>query len=235
MFKNASRAGITNRILSRLAPKDFGLLRTDLSPFELPLRMSLEAPNAPVEYVYFIESGFASVVAETQGDGIEVGLIGREGMTGLAVVLGASSTPNATFIQCEGRGLRILSGALIRAIERSPTLQRVVLQYAHTFAVQSAHTALANGRNKLSERLARWLLMAHDRVDGSKLTLTHEFLAIMLGVRRAGVTVALKALEEGRLTRAEHGCIYVLDRKGLEKAARRAYGVPEAEYRRLFA
>ncbi|NOT40893.1 MAG: Crp/Fnr family transcriptional regulator [Alphaproteobacteria bacterium] len=234
MKKNASRDGISNRILLRLTPKDFGLLGPDLSPVELPLRKPLEAPNTPIEHVYFIESGFASVVADGRGDSIEVGLVGREGMTGLAVVMGATSSPNATFIQCEGRGLRMLATALTHATERSPTLQRVVLQYAHTFAVQAAHTALANGRSNLRERLARWLLMAHDRIDGNKIVLTHEFLAIMLGVRRAGVTVALKTLEESRLTRAEHGCVYVLDRKGLEKAARKAYGVPEAEFRRLF-
>ncbi|MFM9863773.1 MAG: Crp/Fnr family transcriptional regulator [Micropepsaceae bacterium] len=234
MQKGASRDGISNRILLRLAPKDFGLLRPDLSPIELPLRTSLEAPNTPIEHVYFIESGFASVVADGRGESIEVGLVGREGMTGLAVVMGATSSPNATFIQCEGHGLRMLASALTRATERSPTLQRVVLQYAHTFAVQSAQTALSNGRSKLRERLARWLLMAHDRIDGNKLVLTHEFLGIMLGVRRAGVTVALKALEESRLTRAEHGCIFVIDRKGLERVARRSYGIPEAEFRRLF-
>jgi CRP-like cAMP-binding protein len=109
-----------------------------------------------------------------------------------------------------------------------------MLRYGHAFVVQTGHTAMANGRSKVEERLARWLVMAHDRLDGDELPLTHEFLAIMLGVRRPGVTVALNLLEKDGLIDANRGVISIIDRKGLEEKSNGAYGVPEAEFRRLF-
>ena len=114
-------------------------------------------------------------------------------------------------------------------METSPTLRRSLLRYGHTFLVQIACTALANSRSKLETRLARWLLMAHDRGEGDELILTHEFLATMLGVRRPGVTVALNFLEKKGLVRVQRKTIFVIDRKGLEVAANHAYGAPEAE------
>jgi CRP-like cAMP-binding protein len=110
-----------------------------------------------------------------------------------------------------------------------------MLHYAHVFMVQTAQTALANGRSKVEERLARWLLMAHDRVGGDDLNLTHEFLGIMLGVRRSGVTVALGSLEDSGHIRASRGVITILNRKALERAAGGIYGVAEAEFKRLFS
>ena len=115
----------------------------------------------------------------------------------------------------------------------SATLQALLLKYAHVFAIQTAHTAISNARARLGERLARWLLMAHDRVKSDLLPLTHEFLALMLGVRRAGVTEALHLLEGKALIRPARGAITVLDRKGLERTAGTFYGVPETEFRRL--
>ena len=113
-------------------------------------------------------------------------MIGFEGVTGLAVIMGATRSPNATYIQLAGKGFRISAANLRSAMDKSPTLQKLLLQYAHVFMMQTAQTALANGRNKMEDRLARWLLMAHDRVGGNDLALTHEFLGIMLGVRRSG-------------------------------------------------
>ncbi len=224
-----------NRILSRLSPEDFGLLEPLLTGVDLPLRMQLEAPNHPIEHAYFIERGFASVVANGGGDhGLEVGLIGREGVTGVALVMGTDRSPNATYIQSAGSGRRISSTDLTWTLEQSPTLRRSVLHFGHTFLVQTAYTAVANSRSKIEARLARWLLMAQDRIDGDELALTHEFLAIMLGVRRPGVTVALNFLEKQGLVRAQRGAISIIDRKGLEVAANDAYGAPEAELRRLF-
>jgi len=113
-------------------------------------------------------------------------------------------------------------------------LRRALLRYGHSFVIQTAHTALANGRNKLLERLARWLLMAHDRVDGDDIHLTHEFLSIMLGVRRTGVTVALNQWARAGLVETKRGVITILDRGGLEEISNGSYGAPEAELRRLF-
>ena len=207
----------------------------ELSPVDLPLRKSLEAPNKTIDFIYFIESGFASVVANgPDGVNIEVGLIGGEGMTGLAVVLGANRSTNATYIQMAGKGLRMSASGLRAALEKSASLKKTLLQYCYLFMVQASQTALANGHGLLEERLARWLLMAQDRVNSSKLTLTHEFLAIMLGVRRTGVTAVIGVLERKGLVRASRGAITILNRKGLEKVAGGRYGVPEAEFTRLF-
>jgi len=173
-------------------------------------------------------------VEAQSGRGIEVGLIGREGMSGLAVVMGTDRTPNRTFIQSASSSLRIPSARLRTAIEQSRTLQKAFLLYAHAFNIQASYTAMANGRSKIEERLARWILMARDRVDSDQLTLTHVFLSLMLGVRRSGVTVALKLLHSAGLIQAARGAIIILDRKGLEKISNGAYGPPEAEFNRLF-
>jgi CRP-like cAMP-binding protein len=229
-----SAAG-SNRLLSRLSRADFTLLSPYFSKVDLPLRKELERPGRPIDYVYFPESGFASVVVEAKGArGIEVGLIGREGMSGLAIVMGTDRTPNRTFIQSAGSGLRIPSARLRSAMEQSRTLQKALLLYAHAFNIQASYTAMANGRSKIEERLARWLLMARDRLDSDQLTLTHEFLSLMLGVRRPGVTVALKLLQRAGLIQAARGTITILERKGLEKISNGAYGPPEAEFKRLF-
>jgi CRP-like cAMP-binding protein len=218
-----------------LAEQDFGSLEPHLETINLPLRMQLEIHNKPIEHVYFLESGFASVVANGSGHrSIEVGIIGREGMTGLAVIMGTDRSPNETFIQAGGEGQRMVAADLRTAMERSPTLHRCFLRYGHTFLTQTAQTAMANGRSKLEERLARWLLMADDRIDGDELPLTHEFLAIMLGVRLPGVTAALNLLASEGLIRANRGVISIVDRKGLQESSNGAYGKPEAEFRSLF-
>ena len=224
-----------NRILSSLAPGERENLRPHLSPVALPLNKMLEALNRAIEYVYFIERGIVSVVGTGQGNAIEVGLIGHEGMTGLAVILGVNRTPHKSFVQAPGHALQITTANLTRAIDRNANLRRALLRYCHTFLVQTANTAFVNGSRKLDERLARWLLMAHDRVDGDELPLTHEFLGIMLGVRRAGVTVGLRQLEKLGLIATQRGRVTIIDRAGLEKLAASAYGVPESEYDRLFA
>ena len=215
-----------NRILSRLSSDDFGLLEPHLEAVNLPLRKQLEARNKPVEQVYFLESGIASVVANGQRE-IEVGLIGREGMSGLSVVLGSDDNPtNETYVQIAGTGQRMAVGNLREAIGASVTLHQVMLRYAHTFMVQTSQTALANGRSKIEERLARWLLMAADRVEG-ELALTHEFLAIMLGVRRSGVTTALQELERTGLIAHRRGFVTILDREGLEEGSNGTYFAPK--------
>jgi CRP-like cAMP-binding protein len=224
-----------NRILKRLSRDDFGLLRPHLAAIDLPLRKQLETRNKRIEHVYFIEHGFASVVADGAGErGIEVGIIGREGMTGLAVIMGTDRSPHETFMQSAGDGLRMTSANLRQGMGQSASLHRCLLHYGHAFVVQTAHTALSNGRSNIEERLARWLLMADDRIDGNELPLTHEFLATMLGTRRAGVTVALHLLERDGLIATKRGIITIIDREGLEEGCNGAYGGPEAEFKRLF-
>src|SRR4051794_11276319 len=213
-----------NLILSRLDPADLDLLVPHLEPVELPLRMVLASAGKKFRTVYFPESGFASVVAnEASERPIEVGMIGREGMTGIAVLLGGDRNSYDNFIQAAGEGQCMSVGALREAIKSSLSLHHAMLRYVHYFLDQLAQTALANGRSSIEERLARWLLMAADRVEGEELSLTHEFLAMMLGVRRPGVTVAIQGLEREGTVERRRGRIFITDRKALEKRSNGTY------------
>jgi CRP-like cAMP-binding protein len=223
-----------NRLLSSLSSADFRLLQPDLEPVTLSLRHVLERPDRRIDAVYFPEAGFASVVAVQADDTkVEVGLIGREGMSGLTILLGDHRSPHSTYMQSAGRGQRIEAVKFRKAMQTSASLHGLLLKFVQAFMVQTAHTANANARTTLDQRLARWILMAHDRLDGDSLPLTHEFLSLMLGVRRAGVTEALHALVTEKLIRSARSEIVVLDRKGLERRAGESYGGPEAELRRL--
>ena len=228
MPEHPSRNSSSNRILSRLSREDFALLEPDLEAVELPVRKPLEARKKRIDQVYFIEAGFASVVANgTSKPSIGVGIIGREGMTGLAVVLDNDRAQHATYMQVAGTGLRISTANLREATDRSATLHRAMLRYANAFLMQTTSTALANGRSKIEERLARWLLMAGDRVGDKELPLTHEFLGLMLGTHRPGVTNAVNALKDDGLIATRRGNIRILDRKALEKRSNGTYVPPE--------
>lgn len=223
-----------NLLLSALSARDWTRVQRHLSPVGLELRRPLEDANQPIKHVYFPEAGIVSVVAEgTRARQSEIGLIGREGMTGINVVMGNNRSPHSSYVQIAGQGQRMSADGLRQAMQESPSLRETFLHFAQAFMVQTAHTAVANGRANIEERLARWLLMAHDRLDGNELPLTHEFLALMLNVRRAGVTIALQGLSRQALITAKRGQVVVADRPGLEKAANGLYGIPEAEYRRL--
>jgi CRP-like cAMP-binding protein len=224
-----------NRILAGLAPADFAQLQPHLSQVELPLRRQLEIRHRPIEHVYFLESGLASMVVSAGAQhSIEVGIIGSEGMTGLPVLMGTDRGAHETFVQTAGTAWRIGAEPLRQAVEKNVSLRRRLLNYAQTLMTQMAFTALANGRYKIEERLARWLLMADDRAEASTIHLTHDFLAIMLGSRRAGVTAALNHFQKRDLLKMRRGVITINDRSALEEAANGSYGGPEAEYRRLF-
>jgi len=217
-----------------MGPTDRALLLPHLQPVAMPLLMDMERPNRRIETVYFMEAGIASVVAvQPDATKIEVGLIGPEGMSGSAVILGGDQSPHATYIQVAGAGQGMASDELRRAMKASESLRTLLLKFVQVFMVQTAHTAIANARAHIDRRLARWILMAHDRTRNKTLPLTHEFLSLMLGVRRAGVTLALQSLKRQKLIDTGRNQIVILDRKGIERMARAAYGVPEKEYRRL--
>ena len=223
-----------NRLLKALPPTDLALLAPHLEPVALDRGRDLEKPNTLIAHAYFLEEGIASVVVVgPEGRSIEVGLIGLEGMSGVAILLGNHRSPNGTYMQVAGHGHRIRAAEMRKAMDASASLQRLFLRFAQAFMVQMAQTAACNGLARLDERLARWILMAQDRLGHANLPLTHEFLALMLGVRRPRVTDALHVLEGEGLIRASRGQIVVLDRKGVEKRAKHCYGIPEAEYRRL--
>jgi len=234
IFSGRQTATVCNRLLSSLSAHDFSLLEAQLEPVPLPVRTRLIEPNTPIEHVYFIEEGIASVVAATaQGRRIEAGIIGREGLTGMPILLGTDRTPHECFIQTPGASLRIRADGLRRAMATSASLHQHLLRFVQALTIQIGQTALSNGSYVIEERLARWLLMCHDRVDGDALFTTHEFLSLMLGVRRAGVTQTLKTLEDRGLISTKRGQVTVLDRAKLEAVAGDSYGVPEAEYARL--
>ena len=223
-----------NRLLAALAPADFALLRPHLHSTTMALLKDMERPNRQIETVYFMEAGIASVVAvQSDETRVEVGLIGREGMSGIAVVLGGDQSPHSTYIQVAGEAQRITINELRKAMRASEALHGLLLKFAHAFMVQTAQTAIANARAHIDQRLARWILMAHDLTGNTDLPLTHEFLALMPGVRRAGVTEALQSLKRKKLIDTGRNQIMMLNRKGIERAAGHSYGLPEKEYRRL--
>ena len=223
-----------NRLLSALPAEAFEALRPKLTRVALDLRQNLEMPNEAIPYVYFLEPGIASVVAITADrEQMEVGIFGPEGMSGHAVVCGTDRSPHHTFIQAPCEALRIDSDDLRAAMDGSEPLHRLFLLSFQAQAVQLAFTALANGRYSIDERLARWLLMCHDRIDGDMLPFTHDFLSLMLGVRRAGVTTALHILEGAKIIKAHRGRLQILDRDELRQTAGASYGAPEVEYERL--
>lgn len=223
-----------NRLLAALPPADAALLEPALETLTLERRYVLEYPNKPIEYVYFPETCVVSVVAlNGRDERIEVGLIGCEGMSGVTVVMGNHRSPNSTYIQIAGDAARMEVEVFRKILAKSEPSRNLFLRFAQTFMTQNAQTAVANGRAKLDQRLARWILMAHDRTMNDEVHLTHEFLSVMLGVRRASVTVALDAFDKRGLIGVQRGMITVLQRKKIEDIAGSFYGVPEAEYERL--
>jgi CRP-like cAMP-binding protein len=231
---NISQSSLHNRLLRAMSADDFGILQPHLSEKAQKRGDVIIAPDAPIEHVHFPERGIASIVA-TSDDGrrLEVGLYGREGMSGTTLVLGSDRTPHEHFYQVEGSAVLVGADELSGAIERSRPLNRLLLRYVQAFQTQITYTALSNGTYTIEERLARWLLMCHDRVDGDELPLTHEFLGLMLGVRRSSVTVALQTLEGAQVISARRGQLHILDRSKLEDIAGDSYGRSEAEYVRL--
>ncbi len=223
-----------NQLLSFLRPSDLALLEPHFEPIPLEVHAQLESPGEPISHAYFPENGIVSVVASMPPNReIEVGIIGRDGIVGGAVLLGDELAAHRAFVQIEGSALKLPVAALLAAAERSLTLRAVLGRYLRAFGVQVAGTALANGHATLEARLARWLLMCADRLDGRTVALTHEYLSHMIGVRRSGVTLAVQTLEGEHAIRADRGSITILDRGLLEARTHGCYGQPEDEYRRL--
>jgi CRP-like cAMP-binding protein len=209
-----------------LPPDDLARLRPRLEAVELPLRHVLHAPGEPIEAVYFPETGYVSMLAYMEdGDAAEVGLAGHEGLVGLPVLLGADHDDIEAMVQSPGTALRMDAQAFRDEMEHIPAFRTLLLRYALVHHGQVARTAACNGRHHINDRLARWLLMAHDRAEGDEYPMTHEFLSMMLGVRRAGVTVAAGALQKADFIRYGRGRIEITDRPSLESVACECYGI----------
>ncbi|MCI9880963.1 MULTISPECIES: Crp/Fnr family transcriptional regulator [Methylobacterium] len=194
----------------------------------------LEAPGESIAAVHFPEPGMISVIAHTvDGCQVEAGIVGPEGMVGLALLNGVSASPHTVLVQVPCRTVQIDAAAFRDALAESRALHEHLLRYAQCFTVQLAQASLCNAHFTIERRLARWLLMCHDRADREDLPLTHETLSLMLGVRRAGVTTGLRLLELAGALKMRRGGIGIRDRAVLLAIAGASYGVPEAEYARL--
>jgi CRP-like cAMP-binding protein len=187
------------------------------------------------EAVIFPLSGILSVRAQSEhSDGIEVAMIGREGMAGVFALQGCDRWPMSAIAMSPGEGVSLEAAPLLEHLQRDEAAVLAVAKYAQSLTVQMSQAALACGRRTVAERLARWILMCLDRIDGDTMAITHEALSAALGVRRPGVTVATHELEGIGAIKANRGSVRVTNRAVLENAARGSYGVAEREYRRLF-
>jgi CRP-like cAMP-binding protein len=224
----------TNRLLDFLRPRDSKRLRPHLHRVALKYRQFLSRANKPIEFVYFIETGVGSLVNTMEnGDAAEVGTIGNEGVVGLPLLLGDDRAPMDVYVQVPGTGLRMKATIFNRELARSASMRAVMLRYAHAFFNQVAQSAACNQFHSLEQRCCRWLLMTHDRVPSSDFLLTQEFLAMMLGVQRTGVTIAARALQRAGLIRYKRGNVTILDRRGLMRRSCECYGVSKREFDRL--
>jgi len=220
-----------NELLSMLPLAELGQLRPLLTRVQLVNGQTLHEAGERIGQVFFVEQGFISMVAEADGSnpGTEVGLIGREGMVGLPALLGSQvASFNRAMVQMPGSAQRLAAQALRDSADALPVLWRLLLQALEVSMAQVAQTASCNSQHTIAQRLARWLLMAHDRVDGDELLLRQNFLAKMLAVRRAGVAGALASLQTAGVISQRRGRILVCDQAGLEAAACGCYGRVQA-------
>jgi CRP-like cAMP-binding protein len=177
-----------------------------------------------IRHVYFPNSGIVSLLTSVDGHAsVEVGLVGSEGMAGMGLFLGIGISPVRMLVQGSGTAIRMKAASFRAEIKRNPALRRELNYYLYAFMAQVSQTAACNRHHQLDKRLARWLLMTHDRMQSNTFLLTQEFLAHMLGVRRVGVTKAAGLLQKKKLIRYSRGHITILDRKGLERASCRCY------------
>lgn len=225
---------VRNRLLRLLAPADFEHLAPHLTRVDLPKGEVLFEHGQAVRRAWFIEDGLGSVIAELpDGEAAEIGLYGVEGFAGIPALLGDGRAEHRLTMQIGGHGYRVAADAIQSAMDERPALRRLLLRYVQYFLIQVGQTAVSNARCSIEQRLARWLLMSHDRIDSEDVPLTHEYLAVMLAVRRSSVTVAIHELEGRGLIRGRRGSVLIRDRRGLEAFAGDVYGVPERTFERL--
>jgi CRP-like cAMP-binding protein len=223
-----------NRLLGLLRPSVYARLRPHLRPISLEYRQPLYDTGQPIDFVYFIETGVGSLVnTMANGQAAEVGTIGNEGMVGLPIVFGDNRAPTSVYVQVPGAGLRMRATRLQQTLAQSVSLRTVMLRHAHAVFNQVAQSAACNHFHPIQQRCCRWLLMTHDRMQSDEFLLTQEFLAMMLGVQRTGVTAAAGTVQREGLIRYRRGNVTILDRRGLERRSCECYGVSKREFDRL--
>jgi CRP-like cAMP-binding protein len=224
----------TNRLLSLLSDSDYERLRPHLSPVVFDYRKSLYEASRPIEHVYFPIDGVASLVITTaEGAGAEVGTIGNEGLVGLPICLGDDEAPSSVYVQVPGTALRLDARVFRGELGASPTLNLIMLRYAHAFFNQVAQSAACAHLHRVEQRCCRWLLMTRDRMPTGDFLLTHEFLGMMLGVRRTTVTDVMGSLQKAGLIRYRRGHVTILDQEALQQRACECYDISKVEFDRL--
>jgi CRP-like cAMP-binding protein len=225
---------VKNSLLTALSQEDLKQFFSDLYPVSLSLRQILYETGAPLEHVYFIEDGVASVLTTmANGATIEVGMIGAEGMVGLSALLGGEISAQHVVVQIPGNALRMNAALCKNAFDQRAAIRATFLRFTEAVLNLSAQTAACNRLHAIDQRCARWLLMAFDRIQSDVMPMTQEFLSSMLGVRRAGVTEAAGELQRSGLIRYQHGRITLIDREGLEAAACECYQIDHERLLRL--
>ena len=228
------QAPVRNGLLAALSSEDWAHLEPHLETVELPFDQTVYAADGPVDAVFFIETGMVSlIVALEGGEQVEAGLAGPEGLIGAPLVYGDSHSLTEARVQLEGTALRIGAAPFRAEMERSAALRGLLLHYALAFHAQVTVTAACNARHALEQRLARWLLTAHDRAGGDEFVMTHEFMSLMLGVRRPGVTIAAGMLQKAGLIHYARGRVTITDRPGLEAASCECYRIVRHQFARL--
>jgi CRP-like cAMP-binding protein len=223
-----------NHLLAKLPREELEVVSPDLESIQLPFKHELHAPFEPIEHVYFVTRGVASLVNEPDtGEIVEFATVGFEGMVGFPVVLGARSVPSRALMQIPGEALRMKAADLERALPRAPMLHKMLLRYTMALLNQIAQGTSCNRLHEVQERCARWLLQTHDRVEGDSFPLTHEFLSQMLGVHRPTVSVAAAMLQKAGLIDYTRGQMTIVDRERLEAASCSCYRLITDEYDRL--
>jgi CRP-like cAMP-binding protein len=223
-----------NQLLRALRADEYERVTATLEPVHLEVRDMVFDVNAPVDYLYFPVVGVLSQVAVLDGEtAVEVSTIGREGMAGLPAFLGAVTSPNRMFCQVEADALRLPAGRLRELLDEGDQLLRVLHRYTQAMIVQIAQNVACNRLHSVEERAARWLLMTRDRVDDNTFTLTQDFLAQMLGVRRATVSITAGVLQTAGLIRYRRGQITIVDRDGLAETSCDCYRLVRDEFERL--
>lgn len=225
---------INNHILNALPPENFERLLPDLEAAEMPHGKTLYRPDETITHLYFPETAMVSIVTlTTEGQSVEAGVIGREGITGFNVLMGFDSMPNENIVQLPGAGWRITAAAAKREFKLGGAFHDLCLRFIHAVIQQIGQTALCNRLHSNEERLSRWLLICRDRATSDKLKLTQEFLAIMLGSNRATVTLSAIALQSAGYIKYSRGLITITDRAGLEEFTCDCYQAVKREYDRL--
>jgi CRP-like cAMP-binding protein len=225
-----------NRILASLPQETLDYLRPHMERVTLHHGQHVIVPDEPIDHCYFPVNCLLSLVTRLEdGSAVESGTIGREGMSGVPVLLDAERTPMPTFTQVPGEALRVSARLVKDLYDRGGEFKRVLNRYMHTVIVTGSHATACNALHRLEQRFCKWLLVSSDGVGSDEVNLTHEFLSVMLGVRRAGVTEAAIRLQEQGLINYARGRVRIEDRAALEATACECYRRTRAEYERLFA